>query len=309
MPFDGRVLSGISVLAAVVETGNFVRAAETVGLTPSGVSRAVARLEARVGVRLLDRTPRAVSLTHEGRRFHAQVVPLLAGLEEAAAEAADAAHAVRGRLRVNVDPWFARLVLAPRLSDFLAAHPKLSLELLVRDTLGDLVSEGFDVAVRFGEPEPSALIARKLLETRILTCAAPIYLARCGRPRHPRDLVRHECLLFRDPVTSRPFPWEFHRDGKVVEVKVTGRLVMNDLATKLTACAAGHGIAQTFEFGLAPLLASGELVQILTDWAEEHHPSRHLPPARVRAFLDFVLASIAPPTPGRNVITNPSRKL
>ena len=110
----------------------------------------VARLEARVGVRLLDRTPRAVSLTYEGRRFHAHVVPLLAGLEEAAAEAADAAHAVRGRLRVNVDPWFARLVLAPRLSDFLAAHPKLSLELLVRDTLGDLVSEGFDVAVRAG---------------------------------------------------------------------------------------------------------------------------------------------------------------
>ena len=103
MPFDGRVLSGISVLAAVVETGNFVRAAETLGLTQSGVSRAVARLEARVGVRLLDRTPRAVSLTYEGRRFHAHVVPLLAGLEEAAAEAADAAHAVRGRLRVNVD--------------------------------------------------------------------------------------------------------------------------------------------------------------------------------------------------------------
>jgi DNA-binding transcriptional LysR family regulator len=315
MPFDGRVLSGISVLAAVVETGNFVRAAETLGLTQSGVSRAVARLEARVGVRLLDRTPRAVSLTYEGRRFHAHVVPLLAGLEEAAAEAADAAHAVQGRLRVNVDPWFARLVLAPRLSDFLAAHPKLSLELLVRDTLGDLVSEGFDVAVRFGEPEPSALIARKLLETRILTCAAPLYLARCGRPRHPRELARHECLLFRDPVTGRPFPWEFHRNGKVVEVKVTGRLVMNDLATKLTACAAGHGIAQTFEFGLAPLLASGELVQILTDWAEErfplyvYHPSRHLPPARVRAFLDFVLACIAPPTPSRNMISNPSRKV
>ena len=172
------VLGGISVLAAVVETGNFVRAAETLGLTQSGVSRAVARLEARVGVRLLDRTPRAVSLTYEGRRFHAHVVPLLAGLEEAAAEAADTAHAVRGRLRVNVDPWFARLVLAPRLSDFLAAHPLLSLELLVRDTLGDLVSEGFDVAVRFGEPEPSALITRKLLETRILTCAAPVYLTR-----------------------------------------------------------------------------------------------------------------------------------
>jgi DNA-binding transcriptional LysR family regulator len=300
MAFDGRLLGGISVLAAVVETGNFVRAAESLGLTQSGVSRAVARLEARVGVRLLDRTPRAVSLTDEGRRFHAQVAPLLVGLEEAASDAAQSAHAVRGRLRVNVDPWFARLVLAPRLSGFLAAHPQLSLELLVRDTLGDLVSEGLDVAVRFGQPEPSGLIARKLLETRIIACASPAYLARRGRPRHPRDLEGHECLLYRDPVTGRPFPWEFHRAGKVVEVEVSGRLVFNELATKLTACAAGHGIAQTIEFGLAPMLANGELVQILADWAEERYPlyayhlSRHLPPAKVRAFLDFVLTSIAP---------------
>src|ERR1700679_2966289 len=95
------------------------------------------------------------------------------------------------------------------LSGFFAAHPGASLEVMVRDTLGDLVTEGFDVAVRFGEPEPSALVARKLLETRILTCAAPAYLARHGRPMHPHDLVRHECLLFRDPVTGRPFGWEF----------------------------------------------------------------------------------------------------
>jgi DNA-binding transcriptional LysR family regulator len=313
MAFDGRLLGGISVLAAVVETGNFVRAAESLGLTQSGVSRAVARLEARVGVRLLDRTPRAVSLTDEGRRFHAQVAPLLAGLEEAASDVAQSAHAVRGRLKVNVDPWFARLVLAPRLSGFLATHPQLSLELLVRDTLGDLVSEGLDVAVRFGEPEPSGLIARKLLETRIIACASPAYLARRGRPRHPSDLEGHECLLYRDPVTGRPFPWEFHRAGKVVEVKVSGRLVFNELATKLTACAAGHGIAQTIEFGLAPMLANGELVQILADWAEERYPlyayhlSRHLPPAKVRAFLDFVLTSIAP-TSKKEKTSNSSSK-
>jgi DNA-binding transcriptional LysR family regulator len=299
MAFDARLLAGVGVLTAVVESGNFARAAEALGLTSSGVSRAVARLEARLGIRLFDRTPRAVSLTDEGRRFHAQIGPLLAGIEEAAGEAAGAAAMVRGRLRVNVDPWFARLVLAPRLSGFLADYPALSVELVIRDTLGDLVADGFDAAVRFGEPEPSGLIARKLLETRILTCAAPVYLAHHGKPRHPRDLSHHECLLFRDPVTGRPFPWEFHRAGEVIEVKVSGRLVVNDLATKLTACAAGHGISQTFELGLDPLLASGELVQILADWAEErfplysYHPSRHLPPAKVRAFLDFVLASVA----------------
>jgi DNA-binding transcriptional LysR family regulator len=298
MAFDSRLLGGISVLAAVVETGNFARAGEALGLTPSGVSRAVARLEARVGVRLFDRTPRAVTLTDEGRRFHAQVAPLLAGLEEAASDAAGSAASVRGRLRANADPWFARLLLAPRLPAFLAAYPSVSLELMVRDTLGDLVGEGVDVAVRFGEPEPSALIARKLLETRILTCAAPAYLARYGEPQHPRDLERHECLLFRDPLSGRPFSWEFHRAGDVVGVKVTGRLILNDLATKLAACVAGQGIAQTFALGLDALLASGELVQVLADWAEErfplyvYYPSRHLPAAKVRAFIDFVENSL-----------------
>ena len=298
MPFDGRLLAGIGVLSAVVESGSFVRAGEALGLTPSGVSRAVARLEARVGVRLFDRTPRAVTLTDEGRRFHASVAPLLTGLEDAAAEAAGAASAVRGRLRVNVDPWFAKLVLAPRISGFLAAHPALTMELVVRDTLGELVAEGFDAAVRFGEPEPSGLVARKLLDTRILTCAAPGYLARHGTPAQPSDLERHECLMFRDPLTLRPFEWEFQRGGEIVEVKVNGRLMLNDLATKLAACAAGHGIALSIELGLAPLLASGDLVQILPDWAEErfplyaYYPSRHLPAAKVRAFLDFVRASI-----------------
>jgi DNA-binding transcriptional LysR family regulator len=299
MAFDSRLLAGIGVLTAVVECGSFVRAGEALGLTPSGVSRAVGRLEARVGVRLFDRTPRAVTLTDEGRRFHARVMPLLSGLEDAATDAAGSAATVRGRLRVNTDPWFARLVLVPRLPGFLEAHPALSIELVVGDTLGELVAEGFDAAVRFGEPEPSGLVARKLLETRILTCASPGYLARHGTPLHPRDLEQHECLMFRDPVTGRPFQWEFRRGGEVVAVKASGRVVLNDLATKLAACAGGNGIAQTIELGVGPMLARGELVQILPDWAEErfplyaYHPSRHLPPAKVRAFLDFVVESVA----------------
>jgi DNA-binding transcriptional LysR family regulator len=227
-------------------------------------------------------------------------------LEEAATDVASSAASPRGRLRANADPWFARLVLAPRLPTFLAAYPAVSLEVMVRDTLGDLVGEGIDVAVRFGEPEPSALIARKLLETRILTCAAPAYLARHGEPRRPLDLERHECLLFRDPVTGRPFPWEFRRRGEVVAVKVTGRLVLNDLAAKLAACVAGQGVAQTFALGLDALLKSGEVVQVLPDWAEErfplyvYYPSRHLPPAKVRAFIDFVESSVLsfPGSPG-----------
>lgn len=296
---DGRLLSGIGVLVAVVETGNFVRAGEALGLTASGVSRAVARLEARLGVRLFERTPRAVVLTDEGRRFHAQVAPLLAAMDEAASEAGAARGTVRGRLRVNLDPWFSRLVLAPRLPAFLAAHPALEIELMVRDRLGDLVGEGVDVAVRFGEPEESGLIVRKLLETRIVTCAAPAYLDRRGRPRHPRELADHECLMFRDSATGRPFPWEFHRAGEVFVAKASGRLQVNDAASAVAAAIAGQGLFQPMVIGMEEIFASGALEQVLADWAEErfplyaYYPSRHQPPAKVRAFLDFLVASIA----------------
>jgi DNA-binding transcriptional LysR family regulator len=131
MSFDARILTGVGVLAAVTEAGSFAGAAETLGLTASGVSRAVARLEARIGVRLFDRTSRTVTLTEEGRRFHAEVMPLLTLIEEAATEVAGAAASVSGRLRVNVDPWFARMVLAPRLRRFLMQYPLLSVELIV----------------------------------------------------------------------------------------------------------------------------------------------------------------------------------
>ena len=294
MAFDSRLLNGIGVLAAVAEAGNFARAAEILGLTPSGVSRAVARLEARVGVRLFDRNPRSVSLTEEGSRFHARILPLLDGLEDAVVEAAGSAATVPGRLRLSVDPWFARMVLAPRLPHFLALYPRVSVEMSVSNSRDEMMS-GVDVAVRFGPPDASSLIARKLLDSPIVTCAAPAYLARHGEPRKPSDLEGHEALLFRDPQSGRPFSWEFHRGGEVAIVKAAGRLVMDDPSAALAACVAGQGIFQSLALGLEPWLESGQLVRILPDWAEErfplyaYHPSRQMPPAKVRAFLDFVL--------------------
>jgi DNA-binding transcriptional LysR family regulator len=309
---DGRLLSGVSVLAAVVETGNFARAGAALGLTPSAVSRAVARLEVRLGVRLFERTPRAVNLT-EGRRFHAQVAPLLSELADASDNLAGGSLAVRGRVRVNVDPWLARLVLAPRLEALMARYPELSLELVVRDTLGDLVGQGYDAAVRFGEPEPSALIAEKLLETRIITCAAPSYLARHGTPRHPSDLVHHACLMFRDPAAGLPFPFWFQRGSETMAVKVHERLVLNDLATKLAATIAGYGVAQSVAFGLEPYFKSGALVQVLSEWSDERYPlyayhaSRRHVPARVRAFLDFVKECLVAPKQRSSAIQRKSR--
>lgn len=293
MAFDTRLLTGVGVLAAVTEAGNFARAAEMLGLTPSGVSRAVARLEARVGVRLFDRNPRDVSLTEEGRRFQMQVMPLLAGLEEAAADAAGAAEVVRGRLRVSVDPWFARAMLASRLRQFLTRHPLLSLDFSASNYREEMMT-GIDVAVRFGPPDASSLITRKLLETRVITVAAPAYLERHGVPQSPHDILHHEAILFRDPQTGLPFPWGFQRGSEVIDVNVSGRLVMDDPSVAVSACVAGQGIFQSLALGLGPFLARGELMQILPDWSDElyplyaYHPSRHLPPAKVKAFLDFI---------------------
>jgi len=293
MSFDARILTGVGVLAAVVEAGNFARAGEALGLTPSGVSRAVARLEARVGVRLFDRTPRSATLTEEGRQFYNHVMPLLASIEDAASEAAGAAAMVSGKLRVNVDPWFARMVLAPNLQRFLGRYPLLSVDLIVSNHREEMMT-GVDVAVRFGPADGASLVARKILETRVLTCAAPAYLERRGMPATPHDLVDHEAILFRDPRTGLPFTWGFGRGDDEFEVDIRGRVTTDDPSTAVEACLAGQGIFQSLELGLGRWLERGELVQILADWSDEmwplyaYHPSRHLPPAKVRAFLDFV---------------------
>jgi DNA-binding transcriptional LysR family regulator len=300
MSSDGRLLGNLSVLVSVVETGNFARAADALGLSPSGVSRAISRLEERLGVRVLHRTTRSVTLTDEGERLYAQVGPLLSGIEDAALAAAGDSQAVRGRLRVSLDAMFARQVIAPQLAAFLARHPALELEIVTRDELGDLVADGIDVAVRFGVPPSSSLIGRKLLETRVLTVAAPAYLAAHGRPATPKDLVNHRCIQFRDPVTRRPFEWEFHRKGKVVPVETTGPLLVTDSGIMFAVCIAGAGIAQVLAVSVQDALADGRLVELFPDWAEERfplyafYPSRKNSPPKVRAFVDFCVELASP---------------
>ncbi|MPW20976.1 LysR family transcriptional regulator [Paraburkholderia sp. CNPSo 3157] len=297
MSFDERILNGMGVLTAIVDSGSFAGAGERLDMSQSGVSRSVARLEARLGIRLFDRTTRTVTLTDEGRRFYEQIVPLLGGLEEAAASAAGGATAVRGRLRVNVDPFFSKIVLSPQVGQFVEHYPELSLDLITRDQLGDMIADGFDLAVRFGEPRPSTLVARKLLETRIVTAASPGYLKKYGRPLKPTDLERepHNCIHYRDPETGRPFVWEFHRPRKKIIIAARGRLVVNDVSTMHGACLAGHGIAQIMALGTQPLFDSGRLVDLFPDWPDERfplyalYPSRRHPSAKVRAFLDFIV--------------------
>jgi len=275
-----------------------VRAAELLNMTSSGVSHGIARLEARVGARLFNRTTRALHLTDEGRRLYERVTPLLGEIEEAANEASGAIEVVRGRLRVNVDPFFSRLVLAAHLAAFLQDHPQLRPELVASDAIGDLIAEGFDLAVRFGEPPPAgALVTRKLAETRVLTVAAPAYLERRGRPAHPTDLSTHDCIHFRDPVTGRAFEWEIRRGREVLPVETSGPLLVSDVDSMLGACVAGAGVAQVMALGASDLVARGVLVELFPDWPDEHFPLYALQPgrgrsaAKVRAFLDLCRAA------------------
>jgi DNA-binding transcriptional LysR family regulator len=301
MAFDERVVNGMRVLAAIVDGGSFVRAGEALDMSQSGVSRAIAKLEARLNIRLFDRTTRKVALTDEGRRFYAQIGPLLAGLEEAVASAGEGAVMVRGRLRVNIEPLFARLVLGPKLGVFLKRYPDLELDLVARDQLGDMVGDGFDLAIRFGQQQASTLIARKLLDTRVLTVATPAYLRRHGVPKKPSDLESedHTCIHFRDPRNGRPYEWEFHRGGKVTVVNPRGQLTVNDGGTMESVLLGGHGLAQVIDIAVEPLLRSGALVPVLTAWPDERfplyalYPSRYHPPAKTLAFLDFVTSLVA----------------
>jgi len=303
--FDERILNGMSSLAAIVRNGSFAGAGRALNMSQSGVSRSIARLEARLGIRLFERTTRSVSMTDAGKQLYGQIGPLLTGLEEAVASAMEGRALVRGRLRVQMHRTFAYFLEGLRLREFLEAHPELEFELITRDQLGDLVSDGFDVAIHIGKPPVSSLVARKLWDTRIVTVAAPTYLNRHKHPVVPQDLItdRHMLIDYRDPETGRPFEWEFHRGRRIVKVPTRGHIVVSDIVTMHSLCLAGYGIAQVMEVAVSRLLRQGKLIDLFPNWPNERfpfyavYPSRKHLPAKTRAFLDFVaslpLSSIA----------------
>jgi DNA-binding transcriptional LysR family regulator len=191
------------------------------------------------------------------------------------------------------------MMLSSHICRFLERYPEIELELITREQLGDLVGEGFDIAVRFGQPPSSSLVARKLLETRTITVASPSYLDKRGRPVTPAGLAAHECIQMRNSLTGEPLgDWEYRQGRRVESVKTAGRLVVTEFGTMLGACLAGAGVARIKAIGIQDLLDKGELEEILPDWHGETfplnalYPSRHLPAAKIRAFLDFVAEAI-----------------
>jgi DNA-binding transcriptional LysR family regulator len=295
MAFDGRYLNGAGIFAAVIKAGSFARAGDILGLTASGVSRAVGRLEFRLGVKLFIRQSRGVRLTGEGRTFYERISPAVDQIEREAAAIAAYSSVCQGHLTVIVDAAFGSHILAHRIGEFLDRYPDVEMTVKCRDQFRDFVEDEAEIAIRFGPQTNENLICEQLFETRVLTCAAPEYVARYGEPTTPDELRRpaHECIIFNDPASGRPFQWDFHRDNAIFSVQPEGRLAINSVAGLVQACVSSRGIGQLLQSYSEKLIAEGRLVQVLKSWDDERYPlnaiypSDEQPSARVNAFVKF----------------------
>lgn len=285
----------------VVEHGAFARAADDMGISRASVTDAVGKLERRLGVRLLNRTTRRVSLTDEGRSYYEDCLRLLDQIAEAEDRLSGTRLVPRGRLRVSVPQSFSEKILMPQLRDFMRQYPELSLDLIITDRAVNLVEEGIDCALRGVEiPDDSGLVARKLATAHWMTCATPDYFATHGVPATIEDLHRHECLRFVSPSTGRGRDWSFLRDGHPVSVSLSGRLQLTSLEGALDAALAGLGIAQVPDAVAYQSLVDGRLVAVLTEHIAPSpalmfvYPGNRYLTAKVRAFGQY-FAEVLPP--------------
>jgi DNA-binding transcriptional LysR family regulator len=290
----------VQVFAQVVEQGSFAKAAARLGISTSACSRHVAELEAHLDARLLNRTTRRLSLTESGQAFYERCVQVLADLEEAEQTAAASAARPRGTLKLTCSISFGVRHVAPWVGAFAARHPEMRFDVQLSDRFVDLVEEGFDLAIRIGESPSQNLIARKLGETRLVPCAAPLYLREHGAPETPADLARHACLTYEYLPTRNT--WRFtDRAGVEHAVRVAGPVHANNGEMLAAAAVEGIGIALEPDFIVAADLAAGRLVRILADYAPAPtgiyavYPSRRHLSAKVRAFVNFLAERFAAP--------------
>ncbi|WP_301592635.1 LysR family transcriptional regulator [Sabulicella glaciei] len=292
----------IDAFVAVAEQGGISAAARVLNRDPSVVSRRLDALEARLGVRLLSRTTRRVTLTEAGAAYLARVRTILGELSAADSEAAEGADAPRGLLRLSLPATFTRRWIAPWLPAFLAAYPEVQLELLHSDRFVDLVAEGFDAAVRIGELSDSSLVVRRLAPVETILCASPDYLARRGLPASPEELEQHECLRF--PKDRFRQGWKLRNDARQVTQRVSGSLVSDEGEGLLVACVAGAGILPASDWEVGQELADGQLVRVLPGWRFDVEGAVHvvlppgrLVPAKTRAFVEWLARDFAPLPP------------
>jgi DNA-binding transcriptional LysR family regulator len=293
----GSDYAELRAFAAVVRHGNFARAAEHLGVSPSALSQTIRALEDRLGQRLFNRTTRSVAPSHAGQVLAERLLPVLDDLDGVLSAAFAAAGEVAGPMRLNVVrvaiPTLARL-----LPGFLAHHPRVTVEVEARDALVDIVAEGFDAGIRLAERLEGDMVAVPFgPDLRMACVAAPAYLARHAAPQHPRDLAGHTCLVTLTPSSGSPYRWEFDKNGEELRISVSGPLITANAALRLAAAEAGLGIGYFFEDEVREALSAGRLERLLQDWTPPYpgprlyYPSRRNPPPPLRAFIDYLRAS------------------
>ena len=291
--------SDLAFFALLMRQGSLVAAAQQMGVTPPAVSKRLAALEKRLGVRLLHRTTRRISLTPEGETYLVEGARVLAELEALERTVAGSRAVPKGLLRVNATLGFGRRQIAPALSRFARAYPEVEVQLQLSDRPANLVEQGFDLQIRFGELPDARLTARLLARNQRLLCAAPAYLASAGPPATPRDLAQQRCLFIRE--SDETFgTWHLRAGARQETVKVRGPLSSNDGEAALTWALDGHGILMRSEWEVAPLLREGRLLPVLPDWALPPadvyvvFPTRSHLSAKTRALVDFLMEVFEP---------------
>jgi len=311
----------MTLFVRIVESGSFTRAANALDIPRATATLAIQQLEARLGVRLLERTTRQVRPTPEGEAFHQRCVHLLAELEDAEAILQPVADSPRGVLRVELHGTHASRIVLPRLGDFHSRYPSLELVITTGDRRVDLVGEGIDCALRSGEPEDSSLVARRLVTLKQVICASPAYLERMGTPSTPDALCHHHSIHFISGFNAPDKTLDLIVDGEMRTFATGGWLTVNDAESYVASALQGFGLIQLPRFRLASHLASGELMEILPEWKKPAlplyvvYPQRRQLSPRVRVFLDWVttvyetrFGDNAQPT-STNRVTPASRKL
>lgn len=286
----------MTVFAAVAEEQGFSAGARRLGMSPPAVTRAVAMLEQRLGVRLLERSTRHVRLTEAGQRYLEDARRIIAEVDEADEAAAGSNAAPRGHLSVTAPVLFGRYYVTPGIVDYLLRYPGMEVNAVFVDRMVNLLEEGIDVGVRIGELPDSSLRAIGVGQVRRVICAAPAYLAQHGTPATPETLAQHTIVA--SSGSSTPTDWRFQHGGRAQSLRFRPRLVVNSNDTAIEAVRRGFGLTRLLSYQAAPLLASGDLVEVLADYATPgipvsivHRESRH-GSARIRSFVDLMVARL-----------------
>lgn len=286
-------LNDLIAFAAVARERSFTRAAAALGMSPSALSHAMRGLEERLGVRLLARTTRSVAPTEAGDRLLQSIRPAFATIEDGLAALAEWRDSPSGTVRITTFSYPAKTVLMAKLPAFLLKHPEIQVEVNIDDRLTDIVAEGFDAGIRFGENVAKDMIAVRVgPNLRTIVVATPSYFERHPRPQKPADLEAHNCIGYRLASSGGLLPWEFQRDGRELKVFTSGSFVGNDGDLAAAAVRAGAGLGYLLEHDVAEDLASGKLIQVLDEWCAEfqgcylYHPSRRQTPPALRALIE-----------------------